>query len=43
MYPEPIFDVPRLTAKIAKAVLPKGNRYMKMGAPNLSVKSSALM
>lgn len=30
MYPEPIFEVPELTAKIAKAAFPKGNRYMKM-------------
>lgn len=30
MYPEPNFDVPELTAKVAKAAFPKGNRYMKM-------------
>ncbi len=30
IYPEPIFEVPELTAKIAKAAFPKGNRYMKM-------------
>lgn len=30
MHPEPIFDVPELTAKVAKAAFPKGNRYMKM-------------
>jgi len=30
MYPEPIFDVPELTAEVAKAAFPKGNRYMKM-------------
>ena len=31
MHPEPIFDVPELTATVAKAAFPKGNRYMKMG------------
>jgi transposase len=30
MYPEPHFDVPELTAEIAHAAFPKGNRYMKM-------------
>lgn len=30
MYPEPIFEVPELTEKVAKAAFPKGNRYMKM-------------
>lgn len=30
MYPEPIFDVPELTAEVAQAAFPKGNRYLKM-------------
>jgi transposase len=30
MYPEPIFDVPELTAEVARAAFPKGNRYMKI-------------
>lgn len=30
MYPEPHFDVPELTAKIAQANFPKGNKYVKM-------------
>jgi transposase len=30
MHPEPIFEVPELTATVAKAAFPKGNRYMKM-------------
>ncbi len=30
MYPEPDFDIPELTAEIAHAAFPKGNRYMKM-------------
>ncbi len=30
MSPEPIFDVPELTAKVAKSAFPKGNRYIKM-------------
>ena len=30
MYPEPDFGVPELTAKIAQASFPKGNKYIKM-------------
>lgn len=30
MYPAPIFDVPELTAEVAQAAFPKGNRYLKM-------------
>ncbi len=30
MHPEPIFDVPELTAKVAQAAFPKGNRYLKL-------------
>jgi hypothetical protein len=29
MYPDPIFDVPELTAAVANAAFPKGNRYIK--------------
>jgi len=30
MYPEPIFEVPEITAEVARSAFPKGNRYMKM-------------
>lgn len=30
LLPDPLFDVPEVTAKIAKAAFPKGNDYIRM-------------